>query len=225
MERYTIEDIELIRRKSGINYEEAVNLLEYHNGNLTKALVDLERNGRIREREQKESHSPYPQHDGKEKAMNFIQKLYSTRFVVRKHDISIVNLSLLFMIPFALIFHNAAFLCLILIFVFGYRIRIDKKAQGFCAVKLDKMVKNAAQNVKETFDDLAKEFTDGTKKAPEPEENDRSYYQPSQSATAPADQTASAPHADTTPVIVHCNEDGNVNVSRDQDGYTSASVE
>ena len=40
MERYTIEYIELIRRKSGISYQEAVALLDYHNGNVARALVD-----------------------------------------------------------------------------------------------------------------------------------------------------------------------------------------
>ena len=46
--RYTIEDIEILRKKSGITYEEAVNLLEYHDGSLARALVDLERNGRLK---------------------------------------------------------------------------------------------------------------------------------------------------------------------------------
>lgn len=48
MASYTIEDIELIRRKSGISYQEAVSLLDYHNGNVARALVDLERNGRLK---------------------------------------------------------------------------------------------------------------------------------------------------------------------------------
>ena len=48
MASYTIEDIELIRRKSGISYQEAVALLDYHNGNVARALIDLERNGRIK---------------------------------------------------------------------------------------------------------------------------------------------------------------------------------
>ena len=47
MASYTIEDIELIRKKSGISYQEAVALLDYHNGNVARALIDLERNGRI----------------------------------------------------------------------------------------------------------------------------------------------------------------------------------
>lgn len=36
MASYTIEDIELIRRKSGISYQEAVSLLDYHNGNVAR---------------------------------------------------------------------------------------------------------------------------------------------------------------------------------------------
>ena len=43
MAKYTFEDIEILRQKSGISYEEAVNLLEYHNGSLARALVDLEK--------------------------------------------------------------------------------------------------------------------------------------------------------------------------------------
>ena len=48
MAKYTFEDIEILRQKSGISYEEAVNLLEYHNGSLARALVDLEKNGRLK---------------------------------------------------------------------------------------------------------------------------------------------------------------------------------
>lgn len=226
MERYTIEDIELIRKKSGISYEEAVNLLEYHNGNLAKALVDLERNGRINERRHADSHyASAPRSEGKEKAMNLIQKLYRTRLIVKKDEVTILNLSLLFIIPYAIIFPYAALLSLIVVFVFGYRIRIDRRAAGFGDVKLDKMVKNAAQNVKDTFSDFTKEFTGDQDHKPEPQENDRSFYQPTQNASAPARQTASAPQTGTTPVIVHCSEDGNVNISQDKDGYNNASIE
>ena len=63
MERYTIEDIEFIRRKSGISYQEAVALLDYHNGNVARALVDLERNGRIKP--ESAQAKPETQHKGK----------------------------------------------------------------------------------------------------------------------------------------------------------------
>ena len=49
MASYTIEDIELLRKKSGMTYQEAVALLDYHDGNLARALIDLEKNGRLKE--------------------------------------------------------------------------------------------------------------------------------------------------------------------------------
>ena len=49
METYTIEDIELLRKKSGLSYQEAVALLDCHNGNLARALIDLEKSGRLKE--------------------------------------------------------------------------------------------------------------------------------------------------------------------------------
>ena len=49
MASYTIEDIEILRKKSGMTYQEAVALLDYHDGNLARALIDLEKNGRLKE--------------------------------------------------------------------------------------------------------------------------------------------------------------------------------
>ena len=49
MAAYSMEDIELIRRKSGITYEEAVSMLDYHNGDVARVLIDLEKNGRLHE--------------------------------------------------------------------------------------------------------------------------------------------------------------------------------
>ena len=49
MATYSMEDIELIRRKSGITYEEAVSMLDYHNGDVARVLIDLEKNGRLHE--------------------------------------------------------------------------------------------------------------------------------------------------------------------------------
>ena len=46
MESYTIEDIELLRKKSGLSYQEAVALLDYHSGSLARALIDLEKQDR-----------------------------------------------------------------------------------------------------------------------------------------------------------------------------------
>ena len=118
MERYTIEDIEILRRKSGISYEEAVNLLEYHNGNLARALVDLERNGRINPQAEQKKAS-YSAGAGSKKASNFFGRMYRFRLVVKKGSVTIVNLSLLFSLIALLISPHLIFLGLILLLVLG----------------------------------------------------------------------------------------------------------
>ena len=48
MERYTVEQVEFLRQRADITYEEALEVLERCNGDLTRCLVDLERRGKIR---------------------------------------------------------------------------------------------------------------------------------------------------------------------------------
>lgn len=48
MANYTIEQVDYLREKADVSYEEAVSLLEQYQGDLTRCLIDLERNGRIR---------------------------------------------------------------------------------------------------------------------------------------------------------------------------------
>ena len=155
MASYTIEDIELIRRKSGISYQEAVALLDYHNGNVARALVDLERNGRI------------------------------------------------------------------------------KPEAEVAADNREKMVRNAAQNVKASVSSMAQEFTAATgddkpaapaSQAAQPETEQRSYYQANPAATTyHASYGGSAPTLQV-PVQVE-SQDGSVSVESDKDGFTNATIE
>jgi len=224
MEHYTIEDVELIRKKSGISYEEAVNLLEYHNGNMTKAFVDLEKNGKIDNNREKTFKSNHLNDFNKKKTMNFLQKMYGMRLIVKKDEHFIVNLSLLFTIPFFLVFNKAILPCLVLVFILGYRIKVDKNYNGFGNYKLEKMVKNAAQNAKETFNDFAVNITVSHEKAHEKETKEKSYYQPTEDDNAPVNYSSPAPQAHSTPVVVHCDKDGVLEVNTDSDGYTNVTI-
>jgi len=224
MNHYTIEDVELIRKKSGISYEEAVNLLEYHNGNMTKAFIDLEKNGKIDDNRAKAVKSNHMSDFDKKKTMNFLQKMYGMRLIVKKDEHFIVNLSLLFSIPFFLIFNKAILPCLALVFILGYRIKIDKNYSGFGNYKLEKMVKNAAQNAKETFSDFAVNVTVSHEKTSEKDTKEKSYYQPFEDDTAPVDYSSPAPQAQSTPVVVHCDKDGDFEINTDSDGYTNVTI-
>ncbi len=224
MERYTIEDIEILRRKSGISYEEAVNLLEYHNGNLARALVDLERNGRIKpQAEQKKAPSCHGA--SHKKASNFFGRLYRFRLIVKKGDITIVNLSLLFSLIALLISPHLVFLGLIVLLVLGYRVTFDTNSADFAGDNLESMVKNAAQNVKSTVNNLTRDFGGNEKQAAPKQDDGRSFYQSETARPAPAAQTPPAPPAQTTPVSVQYQDDGKVEVKEDTDGYSEATIE
>ena len=42
---YSVEDVETLRQKSGVSYEEAIRLLDKYDGDLASALIELEKSG------------------------------------------------------------------------------------------------------------------------------------------------------------------------------------
>ncbi len=168
MSSYAIEDIEYIRARSGISYEEAVSLLDYHNGDVVQALVDLERKGKVGNGSaEKQNRSTGTAKTGstekKEsfgaKAMNVIHWLYRTRLKVRKGDTVIANLSVLFALLAVLLFSpHLAVLSAILCLLLGYHISIDTKDSAFVREDLGRMVRNAAGNVRESVGSIARDI-------------------------------------------------------------------
>lgn len=166
MASYTLEDVELIRNKSGVSYEEAINLLDSHNGDAARVLADLEKKGRLKENNgTRAAETRTEQKDGGSKIMSFIQKLYRTRIKVLKGETTIVNLSVLFMALAVLIFSpHLAILSLILGLILGYRITIDKDDEAFREEKVDVLVKNAADNVKQAVSGISREINNAVEK-------------------------------------------------------------
>ena len=163
MAAYTMEDVELIRSRSGMTYEEAVTLLDYHSGDVVRALVDLEKRGRLRDGgktgTEKETKT-VEENKGGNKFMNFIQKLYRTRVKVRKGNTIIANLSVLYMILAVLIFSpHLAILSLILGLILGYQINIDPDDEAFREEKVESIVRGAADNVKQAVNDISREIS------------------------------------------------------------------
>lgn len=198
MAKYTIEDIEILRQKSGISYEEAVNLLEYHNGSLARALVDLEKNGRL-----KNNATSTTRHKGLKGMFDFLFRL---RLKVKKGEITILNLSSLFVL---LVLSTAPHICivgLIVSLVLGYRISMDRNSSEFSNDGFDDMVKNAKENVYHAVSDVARQFAEGDE-------------QPASSKTR-SEGAASG----TKPVNVQFPDGGSVNVRDDGDGYHEADI-
>ncbi len=244
MASYTIEDIEMIRRKSGISYEEAVALLDYHNGNVLYALIDLQRNGKL-----KADGSDQPvdgpvrstRTRGRRKGLvGALSWLYRTRIKVRRGNTMIVNLSVLFMILSLFISPRLAVIGLIISLLCGYKINLDKNDEEFAASSIESMVRGAADNVRESVNGIARNFTQtdenrGTEaqaKEPVAEPKAEEVIQPMDAEETPGsivremeayEQGADVPVLQM-PVRVNT-PDGSVSVSRDNDGYGRATIE
>ena len=172
MASYTIEDIELLRRKSGMTYQEAVALLDYHSGNVTRALIDLEKNGRLKEDGNVESvnktintGSNSKHAETKQKALNILQKLYRSRIKVQKGKTPILNFSVLFGALCLILAPHMTVFGFILSLILGYQFSFTKLDEEFASDSLEKMVRNAAQNAKNSVSSAVQSFTDEKKAA------------------------------------------------------------
>ncbi len=230
MASYTIEDIELIRRKSGISYQEAVALLDYHDGNVTRALIDLERNGKLRP----DSETQEPRKDKKSGAQGFFQKLYRNRVQVRKQNTMILNVSWLFTIACILFSPHMTLAALIVSVILGYHISFVRSDSEFAGDDLEAMVRDVANNVKSSMGDLAKGVSQGFAQMSRNESADAakteskgSYYQSNPAAASAPRYSAPRTGVDVptmqVPVKVE-SQDGDITVETDSDGYGSATI-
>ena len=169
MEPYTIEDIELLRQKSGLSYQEAVALLDYHSGSVARALIDLEKHGRLNpeQNEKEEGNNHMNQNtkmgETKEKALNLLQKLYRSRVKIRKGDTNIFNVSVLFAGLCLLLAPHMTIAGIIVSMILGYQFSFTGMDPDFAAENLEKMVKSAAQNAKSSVSSVVQSITNETK--------------------------------------------------------------
>lgn len=205
MAKYTIDDIEILRQKSGISYEEAVDLLEYHNGSLARALVDLEKNGRI-----KTEKTSSDAHKGIKGAFAF---LYRLRLKIQKDDIPILNISSLFVLLTLLVAPHICVIGLVLCLVLGYRISIERNSRAFASETFDSILKSAKTNVQNTVSSFTQQFS----------QNDEGHKTEKENPTPQS--RAEGPASGTKPVNVQFSDGGSVDVRDGGDGYHEADID
>ena len=165
MEPYTIEDIELLRQKSGLSYQEAVALLDYHSGSLARALIDLEKHGKLKNEENnvkegtRSMNGNTKKGETKEKALNLLQKLYRSRVKIRKGDTNIFNVSVLFAGLCLLLAPHMTIAGIIVSMILGYQFSFTGMDPDFASENLEKMVKSAAQNAKSSVSSVVQTIT------------------------------------------------------------------
>lgn len=205
MANYTIDDIEILRKKSGITYEEAVNLLEYHNGSLTRSLIDLEKNGRLKEDGPQTRAAGNGEQSGLKKLFN---TLYRIRLMVKNKGVIVANLSVLFMLATVMVAPHLAVIGLIVSLICGYRISVERNSPAFAADTFDSMVKTAKTNVQNTVQNFSRSFSG--EEEPRPQEPERPH--------------SGSAASGTRPVNVQFPGGTQVDIREDGDGYHEADI-
>ena len=203
MASYTIEDIEMLRKKSGMTYQEAVALLDYHNGNLARALIDLEKNGRLKEETKVDNgsktytgNSSDRHNETKQKALGILQKLYRSRVKVQKGKTPIVNFSVLFGALCLILAPHMTIFGFILSLILGYQFSFTKLDEDFASDSLEKMVRNAAQNAKNSVSSAVQSFTDEKKASGAAETAEKNRGEEKNAATQVKARATEKPEAD-----------------------------
>ncbi|MBR6029466.1 MAG: hypothetical protein IKP40_10285 [Clostridia bacterium] len=211
MANYTIEDIENLRRLSGISYQEAIALLDYHNGDVARALADWEKNGR---RKQPEPERPRERQEKKDAPEGLWKKLYAARLTVRKGDSTVLNVSSicagisLIICPYIVLGGAVASLAL------GYKIGFEPLDSDFVKDDVGDLMRKRASQVRRTVDNVARQFSGQNQGSPKEMAHD---------APEVGRREHSAPVIQM-PVKVD-SQDGFVSVSHEEDGFTSATIE
>ncbi|MBE5778570.1 MAG: hypothetical protein E7331_04470 [Clostridiales bacterium] len=202
MASFSIEDIELLRRRSGITYEEAVNLLEYHNGSVARSLVDLEKNGRL-----KKEYTTRGAASGGEKGgiKGLFAFLYALRIKAARGTVPVLNVSALAVILTLLTAPHVVVVGLIAMLILGYKLSVEKDSPDFVGDSFDDLVRKAKTNVHNTVDSISRSFSG--KEEEKKQEN-----------------THGGAASGTTPVNVQFPGGGGVNVREDQDGFHEADI-
>ena len=123
--KVTLEEIDLLRKKADVSYEDAKEALEKFEGDMVEALVYLEKENKINHKKKCESKSQFIS-----KVKNIIKKGNRTKFIIKNDEsvvlnipITIVILLTIFTTPFVIIGLIAAILT-------KHKISIEKPEGG-----------------------------------------------------------------------------------------------
>ena len=147
----TFEQIEKLRELADISFEEAKTILEKYDGDIIKATVELEKQGKLKDYVKLNK-------KGKEekKLMNTLKAWFnkgqSTRFLVKRKEDIIINLSMNFTIILLLFGFHIFIIGLVLSLFNGYKIKIIKEKSR--VVEVDEFVNRASENIKNVVNNM-----------------------------------------------------------------------
>ena len=117
-----LEQIDELRKRANVSYEDAKNALEQSAGNLIEALVYLEKQNKI-----KPDETPCKENKFFKKVKKLIKKGNETKFIVKKDDTVVLNICVTLAIITSIVATPLVVAALIFALVTDHKIRIQKK--------------------------------------------------------------------------------------------------
>ena len=117
-----LEQIDELRKRANVSYEDAKNALEQSAGNLIEALVYLEKQNKIKPEE-----TPYSENKFFKKVKKLIKTGNETKFIVKKDDTVVLNICVTLAIITSIVATPLVVAALIFALVTDHKIRIQKK--------------------------------------------------------------------------------------------------
>lgn len=97
--KYSVESLEFLKEKANITYDEAVELLKKYEGDVALAIVELEKQGRLKSETTAKAAKTKNKTEAKKCGIGrLFRKLMAHRLVVKKEEMVIANISWLFII-------------------------------------------------------------------------------------------------------------------------------
>lgn len=160
-----LRNIEYLREKADVSYEEAATLLDQFDGNVMRVLVELERQGKVyatgnTQNTTKQKTQTTTNNEHKEKATSFINRAFAQHLVVEsgKGDKkkTVVDLSVPYCIGAAVVAPHLTVASVALAFICGYRVKLkkDKTAESVIPDTVETFVDKTVSNIKTTATSL-----------------------------------------------------------------------
>lgn len=165
-----LRNIEYLREKADVSYEEAASLLERFDGNVMRVLVELERQGRVfpQGQAQEQPYGAGRAHDdarrqvkseAKKQATGFVSKALSHRLVVEsgtgENKKVIADLSAPYCAGATLLAPWLAVGSVGLMFMLGYKVRVQKNHAAPLPEDVETFVDNTVSNIKRAANSFA----------------------------------------------------------------------
>ena len=167
-----LRNIEYLREKADVSYEEAAEMLEKFDGNVMRVLVELERQGRVfpqgrpeyeppraAQRPQGHQRKQPPYEDVKKQATSAISRALQYRVVVEsgtgEKKKTIADLSAPYVAGAAVIAPHLALPSVALMFLMGYRVKVKREKNGPMPEDIETFVDKTVSNIKQTASSFA----------------------------------------------------------------------